>query len=592
MTGSPDGSAAQRHRGRRNQTASSSPPTAACRAAERRQLAAALAAMLAGRGGTVLLSGEPGSGKTYLATELAREAQSGGANVVWGRCWEGEGAPELWPWLQVIRSCVRAVDDAALRELIGPHGGELTALLAPLRATPAETLPASASPAARFRLFNAVAHFLDAYAQRAPLVVVLDDLHRADAAALLLLQFFTQEQRQRRILLLGTYRAPGAAPNRALLEAVLEASREPGTERMALAGLGAPEAGLLVEQTLGRAPAPGLLAPLLEWTGGNPLFLLECLRRLDGDGAAAPEALPIPAELRVLVEQRLALLADEHRDLLGRAVAAGSALPAAALAAAEDLGLVQRTGGAGEYRFTHGVVRAVLCAAGPAASAGPAVTAASPAPVSAPVVPLSAEPAPRPAPSHVFRREGEYWTIDYAGRTCRIRDAKGLGYVALLLRHPGEQVHVSQLISLGEEGGAASPALADPSVPVRRGLGDCGVVLDAPAKAAYRRRLAELDAEIEEAQAFHDSVRAARAQRERELVSDELSAAVGLGGRDRRTGSDVERARINVTRSVARVLERIAESHPELAQHLGRCLRTGTFCCYAPDATITGDWLT
>lgn len=591
MTGSPDGPAAQRQRGRRNQTAASPSPTAACRAAERRQLEAALAAMLGGRGGTVLLSGEPGSGKTFLATDLAREAQSRGANVVWGRCWEGEGAPELWPWLQVIRSCLRAVDDAALRELIGPHGGELTALLAPLRAAPAEALPPSASPAARFRLFNAVAHFLDAYAQRAPLVVVLDDLHRADAAALLLLQFFTQEQRQRRILLLGTYRAPGAAPNRALLEAVLEASREPGTERMALAGLGAPEAGVLVEQMLGRPPAPGLLAPLLEWTGGNPLFLLESLRRFDGDAAAAPAALPLSAELRVLVEQRLALLAAEDRDLLCRAAAAGSAVPVAALAAAEDLGLIQRTGGAGEYRFTHGLVRAVLGEADPAARADPAV--AAPAPVSAPLAQLAAEPAPRPAPTNVFRREGEYWTIDYAGRTCRIRDAKGLGYVALLLRHPGEQVHVSQLISLGgEDGGGAAPPLADPSVPVRRGLGDCGVVLDAQAKTAYRRRLAELDAELEEAQAFHDSGRAARAQRERDLVSDELSAAVGLGGRDRRTGSDVERARINVTRSVARVLERIAESHPELARHLDRCLRTGTFCCYVPDATVTGDWLT
>lgn len=574
-------------RGRRREEPSS-PDVPACRARELQRLDAALQDVFAGSGRLVLISGEPGSGRTYLAEDVARRARARGAAVAWGRGWTGEGAPELWPWLQVIRSCLRAVDDQTLRELVGPHGGELTALLAPLRASPADALPPAESPAARFRLFNAIAHFLDAHAQRTPLVVILDDLHRADPASLLLLQFFAQELRERRILVLGTYRAPGAAPNRALTETVLEVSREPGTERIALGGLAPEEVASIAGVMGGSAPAPELVAALRDWTGGNPLYLVECLRAL-ATGAALP--LPMPAELRLLLEQRLELLARADRDLLARAAARGGALDrdalgddperaAAALAAAQQLGLIQPAGPAGTYRFTHGALHALL-----------REQAGAPAPAA----PEAARPLPSPATgtTGTFRREGEYWTMEFEGRTCRMRDAKGLAYIAMLLRHPNRQIHVSELVSLGDGATADVPAPRDrESAPARRGFGDGGVVLDAQAKAEYRRRLAELEGELAEARAFHDQGRIARAQHEIEAIGDQLSAAIGLGGRDRRLGSDVERARVNVTRSIARAVEKIAENHPGLAQHLGRCLRTGTFCTYVPDAAAAGGWLT
>ena len=574
-------------------------PASGARAAELTRLTAALSQMLAGSGRLVLLSGEPGSGKTHLAEALASEARAAGATVVWGKCWAGDGAPELWPWRQVMRSCLRAVDDQTLPALVGPHGSDLTALLAPLRPGTDDLSPAG-GPAARFRQFNAIAHFLEAYAARVPLVVILEDLHRADPPSLLLLQFLAQEQRERRLLTIGTYRAPGAAANRALTESVLEASREPGTERIALATLGDDEIAALAAPLLGRPPAADRVAALREWTGGNPLLLIECLRAA-GDAGAEP-GLPIPTELRALLEQRLAPLSVGERATLARAAALGVEFDAAAvanpgegtetqvgaaLAAARELGLLKAGTRAGSARFTHGLLRALL---GEWTASG--APAAAPAPVGAQTAAAPDAAAP-PARGGIFRREGEYWTIDFAGRTCRVRDAKGLGYVALLLRHPGQSLHVTELVSRGN-GEAGDPAVfrREPSTTVRRGLGDGGVVLDGQAKAAYRRRLAELDAELTEARTFNDGARVERAQQEMEALRDELSAAVGLGGRDRRIGSDVERARVNITRAIARAVENIAEHHPELAQHLGRCVRTGTFCSYVPDLAGAAGWVT
>src|SRR5215471_2697240 len=76
---------------------------------ERRELAAALSAALRGSGRLILLTGEAGIGKTRLAEELAREARTQGADVVWGRCWEGVGAPAYWPWVQILRSVVETL---------------------------------------------------------------------------------------------------------------------------------------------------------------------------------------------------------------------------------------------------------------------------------------------------------------------------------------------------------------------------------------------------------------------------------------------------------------------------------------------------
>jgi hypothetical protein len=107
-------------------------------------------------------------------------------------------------------------------------------------------------------------------------------------------------------------------------------------------------------------------------------------------------------------------------------------------------------------------------------------------------------------------------------------------------------------------------------------------VLDGQAKAAYRARVSELQEEIEEAEAFNDPERAARARDELGFLARELAGAVGLGGRDRKTGSDAERARVNVTRAIRTALRRITEHDPALGRSLGSAIRTGTFCVYEP----------
>jgi len=190
-------------------------------------------------------------------------------------------------------------------------------------------------------------------------------------------------------------------------------------------------------------------------------------------------------------------------------------------------------------------------------------------------------------PGGVFRREGEYWTIEFEGAVARLKDAKGLHYLAHLLRYPGQEFHVRDLVALDVEPRPESPGVADPS---RQQLGDAGAVLDAQAKAAYKRRLEELREELEEAERFNDPGRSTRAREEIEAITDQLSAAVGLGGRDRKAASDAERARLAVTKRIKAALERIHQAHPALARHLSSAITTGYFCSYAPKADTSAAW--
>ncbi len=196
-------------------------------------------------------------------------------------------------------------------------------------------------------------------------------------------------------------------------------------------------------------------------------------------------------------------------------------------------------------------------------------------------------PAPPAAgePAMQFRREGDYWTIAFGGTVVRMRDAKGLGYLARLLRHPHREFHVLDLL-----GGDAPRGAGTRPEGVAAGPRDAGVVLDEPAKHAYRGRIAELEAEIDEARRWHDLERVARAEAELDAVTRELAAALGLGGRDRRAASDSERARASVTKAVRGALRRLETQHPELGRHLGVAVRTGTFCSYDPDPRLPVTW--
>ncbi|TMC67759.1 MAG: hypothetical protein E6J13_15985 [Chloroflexi bacterium] len=122
------------------------------------------------------------------------------------------------------------------------------------------------------------------------------------------------------------------------------------------------------------------------------------------------------------------------------------------------------------------------------------------------------------------------------------------------------------------------------------GSSDAGPLLDARAKAEYRRRLTELEQELSEAESWADPDRAAKARVEVDLLERELATAVGLGGRDRHTSSDAERARVSVTKSIKSAMERIREHSPSLARHLASTIHTGTFCSYTPDSRLPAAW--
>jgi hypothetical protein len=187
-----------------------------------------------------------------------------------------------------------------------------------------------------------------------------------------------------------------------------------------------------------------------------------------------------------------------------------------------------------------------------------------------------------PLPASVFRREGQFWTLTYAGITTRLKDAKGLGDLARLLAAPGVEIHVLDLAGApGARGEPVQQALAS---------GDLGELLDARARAEYRRRLAELDDDLADAERCHDLARAERATLERDLIASELAAAVGLGGRPRRGGDPAERARKAVTGRIRLTIGRIGDDNPELARHLTNAVRTGTFCTYQPERPI--EWAT
>jgi len=208
----------------------------------------------------------------------------------------------------------------------------------------------------------------------------------------------------------------------------------------------------------------------------------------------------------------------------------------------------------------------------------------------------------RSARKGIFRKEGEYWTIGYGANVFRLKDSKGLAYIAYLLRNPGTEFHALDVV-----GGIAMHSQQDQSnlaIPLlphgdehldRAGIsigsqGDAGEMLDEQAKAAYRRRLSELREELEEAKDLGKVERAEQAEKEMDALVRELSRAVGLSGRDRRAASASERARQSVSKTIKAVLERIAQSDATLGDIFSRCIQTGVFCSYQPDPNFPIAW--
>jgi predicted ATPase len=252
------------------------------REAELAVLAAELDAAVGGRGGVVLLAGEPGIGKTRLAEELAAQATARGALVLWGRCWEGEGAPAFWPWVQVIRGYVQASDPTALRHDMGAGAADIAQVVPAVGACLPDlpTPPPIEPAAARFRLFDSLAGFLRAAAARRPLLLVLDDLHWADAPSLALLRFVSRELEDAGPLVLGSYRHAEVDRGHPLLATLADLTRGQRRRRLLLGGLDQRDVASFVALVAGVEPSPELAAAVHRQTDGNPFFVTEVVRLL------------------------------------------------------------------------------------------------------------------------------------------------------------------------------------------------------------------------------------------------------------------------------------------------------------------------
>jgi predicted ATPase/DNA-binding SARP family transcriptional activator len=351
------------------------------REAELAELVAGLEEALAGRGRLYLLVGEPGIGKSRLAEELASHARTRGARILVGRCWEAGGAPAYWPWVQSLRAYVREREPDRLRAELGTVAAEVAQLVPELQ----ELFPnlATAPPlepgGARFRLFDATAMFLRNASASRPILLVLDDLHAADAPSLLLLQFLARELGSTRMLVLGAFRNVDPIPGQPLTEMLAEVAREPVTRRLALGGLSEQDVAAYVELSASEIASPQLAAALHEETEGNPLFVAETVRLLALEGLrpdSTAARIAIPQSVRDVIARRLTHLSEECNRLLVLASVLGREFALAALArlagVSED-GLLETLdeamaarilsevpGAPGDLRFAHVLIRETL----------------------------------------------------------------------------------------------------------------------------------------------------------------------------------------------------------------------------------------
>jgi tetratricopeptide (TPR) repeat protein len=190
-----------------------------------------------------------------------------------------------------------------------------------------------------------------------------------------------------------------------------------------------------------------------------------------------------------------------------------------------------------------------------------------------------------------FRCDGDARTVRFGDRTARMRDLTGFRYLERLLAAPAREFHVLDLVAVERGSLPTGPIPGQAADVVADGTASGLPALDDQARAAYRRRLAEVDDDIDEATALNDTGRLELAQHDREYLIAELKRAIGLGGRPRTLGGTAERARTSVTRSLRYALGRLAEHHPSLAAHLEHSVHTGTYCSYQPDPLAAIRWL-
>jgi DNA-binding winged helix-turn-helix (wHTH) protein len=336
----------------------------------------------AGRGGVALLVGEPGIGKSRAAQELAARAAATGACVALGRCSATEGAPAFWPWVQVLRALVPPERADALRTRLGPGAAEIAALV-PALASPERVAAggrAGGEPE-RFLLCDGVATLVTQLAEERPILLWLDDLHRADAPSLVLLRHLAAALARARVLVVATLRPADGRAQPELAATLGALARSDRCTRHGVEGFTEDEVVRFLAAR-GRADAPRrLVAQLHERTRGNPFFLHEAVGWLEQRALFAAAALGARLELRIppavrdVLAARLVELSPACRRVLAIAALLGSEFGAPLLARVAEVGreeLLERLDEAaaaglveaplepcGRFAFRHELVREV-----------------------------------------------------------------------------------------------------------------------------------------------------------------------------------------------------------------------------------------
>jgi tetratricopeptide (TPR) repeat protein len=268
------------------------------------QLIAALEAARSGHGSLILVTGEPGIGKSRLMDEFADAARERGCSVLIGRCWDGGGAPAYWPWVQVVRAA----------------GGDFESLAAERDREGRSPVPHAVDPAAaRFRLFDEITRFLTEQTRSVPTVVVLEDIHAADEPSVLLLRFLATYVRDQRMLLAASYRE--AEPRvRDAPDLFAELSRV--GRHVPLIGFSRSEIARYIEIATDAVAPSSWVERVYELTAGNPFFVGQVVRAR-ADRWAADDTHALPEEVRALIRRRVANLSSEASQMLHIAAVVG-----------------------------------------------------------------------------------------------------------------------------------------------------------------------------------------------------------------------------------------------------------------------------